>query len=58
MTSRLNWLLSLSPLHNKSAPHLPVETPRALGTNFCGIPLEEIAYEKLLRLTVINEDVD
>ncbi|KAM0862751.1 hypothetical protein ACQ4PT_045066 [Festuca glaucescens] len=47
----------VSPLHRKPAPHLPVETLRALGTNFCGIPPEEIADE-LRHLIVPNEDVD
>ncbi|KAM0856183.1 hypothetical protein ACQ4PT_049281 [Festuca glaucescens] len=49
---------NVSPLHRKPAPDLPVENLRALGTNFCGIPPEEFANDKLLHLIVPNEDVD
>jgi hypothetical protein len=48
----------ISPLHYKPAPYLPVGTVRALGTNFCGIPPEELADDALISLMVPNEDVD
>jgi hypothetical protein len=56
--SDLPVIPDISPLHHKAAPHLPVETLRGLGTNFCGIPPEELADEQLLNLDVINEDID